>query len=65
MIARPRRPKARYQKRLRPNLKPPAGRLRVRKAQLEAWIDPARFDRAQSLALDAVIAKLDAQSERP
>jgi hypothetical protein len=44
---------------MRPNLKAPAGRLRERKAQLERWIDLDRFDRAQSLQLDAVIAALE------
>jgi hypothetical protein len=56
------RPKVRHAQRLRMNLKPPAGRLRARKAELERWIDPARFDRAQSLQIDAVIARLERPS---
>jgi hypothetical protein len=58
--APPRRPsKGQREQRMRPNLKPPAGRLRERKARLEEWIDPTRFDRVQSLALDRVIAALE------
>jgi hypothetical protein len=49
---------------MRPNLKAPAGRLRARKALLERWIDLDHFDRAQSLQVDDVIAKLDAVEPR-
>jgi hypothetical protein len=55
-LARPR--KGHRGQRLRVNVKEPIGRLRERKAALEALIDTEHFDRTLSLTL-AVIARLE------
>jgi hypothetical protein len=54
-----RRAKGHRVARLRYNRKPPIGRLRERKADLERWIDLEHFGRELSLELDKVIARLE------
>jgi hypothetical protein len=60
--ARTRRPKGHRAQRLRANVKEPAGRLRERKAALEALIDHAHFDSALSRSLDRVLVALESRS---